>query len=580
MSSTDVLLTVATTARLFHASDGTGFADLIIDGHRETWPLRSKRFGAWLRQQYYERTWDAPSPAALNAALNVLEAQAQFDGPQRKVSVRLAEQDGLIYLDLADEFWRCVEIGANGWRIAEDPPVRFRRSPSMQRLPLTVRGGSIEALAPFLNLASENDFVLVVAWLLGALRAGGPYPVLAIAGEQGSAKTVLSKLLRALIDPSVAPVRALPRDERELFIAASNGHVLAFDNLSGLPPWLSDTLCRLTSGGAFSTRRLFTDQDEILFAAARPIILNGIEEVITRPDLADRAILLMLAPIAERQRRPETALWREFELARPRILGALLDAAAQIYRRCRRSASSGYRAWLIRALDRSLRNGISTRGRLPSRLFEQPARRNRERRQRRPETALWREFELARPHILGALLDAAAHGLKVLPHVRLRRLPRMADFALWVAACETGFRPEGAFEAAYSNNRRDAIANIVEADPVAAHVRELMADRAQWTGSASDLLQVGINVGGNAMAAWTRSGWPKSPRALAGRLRRAQTPLRALGIEIVFGREGRLGTRTIRITAMGENRTHNTVSTVSRVSDGLNHPPPGLEQAL
>ena len=116
MSSTDVLLNVATAARLFHASDGTGFADLFIDGHRETWPLRSKRFGAWLRQQYYERTWDAPSPAALNAALNVLEAQAQFDGPQRKVSVRLAEHDGLIYLDLAHEFWRWVEIGPNGWR--------------------------------------------------------------------------------------------------------------------------------------------------------------------------------------------------------------------------------------------------------------------------------------------------------------------------------------------------------------------------------------------------------------------------------------------------------------------------------
>ena len=241
MSATDVLLNVAMAARLFHASDGTGFADLIIDGHRETWPLRSKRFGAWLRQQYYERTWDAPSPAALNAALNVLEAQAQFDGPQRKVSLRLAEHDGLIYLDLADEFWRCIEISANGWRIAKDPPVRFRRSAGMQPLPLPVRGGSIESLARFLNLTSENDFVLVVAWLSGALRAGGPYPVLAIAGEQGSAKTVLSKLLRAVIDPSVAPVRALPRDERELFIAASNGHVLAFDNLSGLPPWLSDT---------------------------------------------------------------------------------------------------------------------------------------------------------------------------------------------------------------------------------------------------------------------------------------------------------------------------------------------------
>jgi len=97
-----------------------------------------------------------------------------------------------------------------------------------------------------------------------------------------------------------------------------------------------------------------------------------------------------------------------------------------------------------------------------------------------------------------------------------------------------------------------------------------MADRAQWTGSASDLLQVGINVGGNAMAAWTRSGWPKSARALAGRLRRAQTFLRTLGIEIVFGREGRLGTRTITITAGGDSRSHTTVSIVSRVSnDGL-----------
>jgi hypothetical protein len=192
-------------------------------------------------------------------------------------------------------------------------------------------------------------------------------------------------------------MRALPRDERELFIAAGNGHVLAFDDLSGLPPWLSDALCRLTSGGAFSTRRLFTDQDEILFAAARPIILNGIEEVITRPDLAARAILLTLAPIAERQRRPETALWRE--------------------------------------------------------------------------------FELARPHILGALLDAAAHGVRMLPHVRLR-LPRMADFALWATACESAFRPACTLETAYCNNRRDAIENMVDADRVAAHVRELMADRA------------------------------------------------------------------------------------------------------
>jgi hypothetical protein len=292
-------------------------------------------------------------------------------------------------------------------------------------------------------------------------------------------------------------VRALPRDLRELFIAASNAHVLAFDNLSGLPPWLSDTLCRLASGGAFSTRRLFTDQDEILFAAARPIILNGIEDIITRADLADRAILLMLAPIAERQRRSEHALWRE--------------------------------------------------------------------------------FELARPHILGALLDAAAHGLRMLPRARLKRMPRMADFALWATACESAFRPLGTLDAAYSNNRRDAIENMVDADPVAGLVREIMADRAKWKGSASDLWRAGAN----------RAGWPKNPRALAGRLRRAQTFLRTLGIEIVFGREGRLGTRTIRITAIGEAQSRNTVSTVSTVSRVSNNghgarglkPAPAPEQA-
>jgi hypothetical protein len=154
----------------------------------------------------------------------------------------------------------------------------------------------------------------------------------------------------------------------------------------------------------------------------------------------------------------------------------------------------------------------------------------------------------------------------MLPHVRLQRLPRMADFALWATACESTFRPAGSLETAYDNNRRDAIENIMDADPVAAHVREFMADRAQWTGSASDLLQLGINVGGNAMAAWNRSGWPKNPRALAGRLRRAQTPLRALGIEIVFGREGRSGTRTIRITATGENRAPAAVSATTEIA--------------
>jgi hypothetical protein len=181
---------------------------------------------------------------------------------------------------------------------------------------------------PFLNLADRRDFILAVAWLLAALRHGGPYPLLAVSGEQGSAKTFFSKVLRALIDPNAAPVRSAPREERDLFIAASNGHLLAFDNLSDIPARTSDALCRLASGGSFAIRQLYTDADEALFEAACPTILNGIEDVITRPDLADRAIFLTLPYVHDTRRRPEKDIWRELELAQPPILGALLDGAS------------------------------------------------------------------------------------------------------------------------------------------------------------------------------------------------------------------------------------------------------------
>ena len=361
--------------------------------------------------------------------------------------------------------------------------MRFRRSPGMLPLPVPERGGSIEALRSFLNLSNQNDFVLVVAWLLAALRSGGPYPLLAVSGAQGSAKTFLSKLLRALIDPYVAAVRALPREERELMITANNGHPLAFDNLSGLSPRLSDALCRLASGGSFAVRQLYTDA----IKAARPTLLNGIEDVIARPDLADRAIFLTLEPIREEQRRSESELWREFELARPAILGVLLDVAAQ--------------------------------------------------------------------------------GLKAMGSVQLDRLPRMADFALWATACETALWPPGTFTRAYTANRKSAIDGVVDADPIAACVRELMSERSSWTGGAADLLRVSIERSSERISKHS-TGWPKNPRALAGHLRRAQSFLRALGIDIAFSREGRAGSRVIRIRTSLEN----TVSTVSNVRDSGRNP--------
>src|SRR5262249_4853944 len=270
-----------------------------------------------------------------------------------------------------------------------------------------------------------------IAWLLASLRPKGPYPVLALAGEQGSAKTTACKLLKALIDPSVAPVRTLPREERDLMIATRNAHVLAFDNVSGLSAWLSDALCRLASGGGLAVRQLYSDDAEVLFEAARPMLLNGIDDVIGRPDLADRAIVLTLPPIRDTQRRSEAELWSDFERAR----GA----------------------------------------------------------------------------ILGALLDMVAHGLAKSHDVRVTSLPRMADFALWSTACETALWPVGRIARAYRANRQAIIETVIEADPVATCVRNIMEKRDHWDGTASDLLQAADQLQ-RREAYIRRPDWPRTPR--------------------------------------------------------------------
>ncbi|WP_371055131.1 hypothetical protein [Rhodosalinus sp. K401] len=415
----------------------------------------------------------------MQAALNVIEAKAHFDGPERQVFIRVGGHEGRLYLDLGDDAWRAVEIDAAGWRVVGTPPVRFRRASGVQPLPIPTRGGSVETLRNFLNVKSNEDFVLVVAWAIAVLRDRGPYPALVLSGEQGSAKSTFSAVLRALLDPNTAPLRALPREDRDLFIAASNGHVLAFDNVSGLPAWISDTLCRLATGGGFAVRQLYTDQDEVLFDAARPVILNGIEDIVTRPDLADRAVFLTLEAIPEDRRRPEAELWAAFEAERPRILGVLLDAVAE--------------------------------------------------------------------------------GLRRLPDTKLPKLPRMADFALWASACETALWPTGTFWSAYCGNRNEAVEGVIDADPVAAAVRAVMLERTEWTGTASDLLGAIAEAAGERIA--KSKTWPDSPRALSGRLRRAATFLRKVGIELSFEREGRARTRIIRITSTATQANQNDART-------------------
>jgi hypothetical protein len=325
----DVLIELALRkAGFWHSPDSTAFTDIRVDKHRETWPVRSRNFKLWLAQQYYRSCGGAPNSDALQSALNVLEARARFDGSERHVSVRIANTGARTYIDLGTQDWSAVEIDADGWRIVAEPPVRFRRSKGMLPLPLPRSGGDIKGLRRFLNVKTDEDFALVIAFLLGALRGRGPFVIIVLTGEHGTAKSTLTRIVRALCDPNGAPLRSLPREDRDLFISANNGYVLAYDNVSSLPPWLSDSLARLATGGGFGTRELYSDNEETLFDAMRPFVLNGIDDFVTRGDLADRAMVLALAEIPDDKRRDEETFWKDFDLAAPLIFGALLDAVA------------------------------------------------------------------------------------------------------------------------------------------------------------------------------------------------------------------------------------------------------------
>jgi hypothetical protein len=475
----DLLVGIAAEAELFHDSGQRAYAMLQADGHFETWPVRSKGFRLWLRRRLREEHDKSAYSEALQSALEEIESKALFECPQTEVNVRVAEVDGAVWLDLADKTWRTVEITATGWRVVEGKtPVRFIRAPGVLPLPVPQPGGRIDDLRAFLNVRDEADFVLLVSWLLACLRRRGPYPVLSVNGEQGSAKSTLQRLMRDLVDPNTAPLRSEPKEVRDLVISASNSWVQAFDNLSHVPPWLSDALCRLSTGGGFATRELYSDREEIIFDAQRPVAINGITDLAGRSDLLDRSLNITLSAIPEDQRKDERSLWQAFETARPRILGALLDAVSA--------------------------------------------------------------------------------GLANEASVRLDRLPRMADFALWVAACEPalGWTP-GTFLAAYTANRSSANDAAIEATIVGPVLQAFMAQRITWQGTSTELLAELEQAADDRTR--HRKEWPGSPRKLSGDLRRIAPNLRAAGIDVAFSKSGK------RLIHLGR---------ISDGSDGMGAAPP------
>lgn len=312
---------------LWHDADGKTFASFdrqIADEpmHREHCAIESPAFREYLAWLAHSELGAAPSSDALKSCQNALAGKARFDGEQFATARRIAKDDAGYWVDLCDDAWRAVLITATGWRIMERPPVRFLRTKAMRPLPVPVAGGKIDQLWPLVNVP-EEDRLLVLAWILESLRAGTPFPVLELVGEQGSAKSTTQRVIRSFVDPNKAMLRPAPKAREDIFVAAGNNHVVSLENLSGLSAEYSDALCTIATGGGMASRQFYTNDEENIIEANNPVILNGIGAVITRPDLLDRA-LVICPPVIE-QRLTEAELAELFEQDAPAIMGGLLD---------------------------------------------------------------------------------------------------------------------------------------------------------------------------------------------------------------------------------------------------------------
>lgn len=214
-------------AELFHDPGGTAFARIVAGGHLETWPVGSRAFKEWLSSRYFAGHGAAPKTATLTEGLLEISGRARFAGPRRDVHLRVAKHGDGVLVDLADDDWRAAEVTPTGWRLLGNPPAIFRRTRSMAALPEPVGGGQVDDLRQFLNVADDAGWRLLVVWLLFALSPDGPFPVLILHGEQGSAKSTAARLLRALVDPATGSgLRAEPKNIEDLAVATAErvGH--------------------------------------------------------------------------------------------------------------------------------------------------------------------------------------------------------------------------------------------------------------------------------------------------------------------------------------------------------------------
>lgn len=437
---------------LHRTPDGRGFISFMDEGKRTNDLVHSMVSRQKIKYIAKKVKEEIRNQHALKVILDELEEMAVTEGTEATLDSRIRHKRGSTFLNLCHPDGKIVRISPRKVEEVYATPndIFLCRFPGMSALPNPSPGGSVDLLRRFLNVKDERSWRLILVIILSYLSGIGPFVCTILVGEQGTAKSTISKIIRALVDPNAAPLQAIPRSERDLAILAMSSYLLTFDNVSDIPKWLSDALCRILTGGGLATRSLYNDDRLRIFFSMNPVLINCITEAIQRSDLLDRSVPIFLRPISDFERKSEAEFWQEFELEKAKIFSALLEKVAQ--------------------------------------------------------------------------------ALAILPFVRTKGLPRMADFAKFGIAVEEAMGwDSGTFLSDYYYMKSFQDSAVLENFPCYRAIKKIAEEG--WEDNASSLLTAITDIENDSRLINSKY-WPKSAAKLSADLNRYAPNFRKEGIEI------------------------------------------------
>lgn len=475
------LILIAQQHYLFHDDMKEAYAWI----NHEAFNVRGTRFRQLISRELYINKGKIAGTEAINQALTVIEGKAIFEGKLIKLHNRIAVHEGAFYYDMGNG--RVIKTTASGWAIDNCPPILFKRHSHQLPQVEPQRGGKLDKIFNFMNVTNDQEQLLLEVSIVSFFVPDIPHPLLNAQGGQGSGKTRAMSCAKKLIDPSKLNVCIPPYDKKELVQTLFNQYFCTFDNVSDIPDWMSDILSIAITGGGQSKRKLYSDDEDIIFSFRRCIALTAINMCIKKSDLFDRAILIKFDSIHPSQRREDAELNRQFENEKPRLLGAIFDTLSK--------------------------------------------------------------------------------AMKIYPEIKIKHLPRMADFCRWgcAIAIALGYEAED-FLKAYNRNIHKQHDEIVHENTLAQSIMIFMKNKTEWSGVVGELYEELKKL---VTVSKKDKTFPSYSNKLRSHLERIHDNLRASGIIIsIADAHGEKGT-PVTVLKINPNQTNYEATSKIKSSNDL-----------